>query len=51
MRLSGGRGPLRVNARFIAGSGTIVIEVPKADGIPWLIEVARAPDDGATATA
>jgi hypothetical protein len=40
--------PLRVDAWTFAGRSTITIGLPKADGIPWLIDIAR---DGERAVA
>lgn len=51
VRVRWGGGPLRVTSRFVAGTGTIVVEVPRADGIPLLVEVSRAAGGGAMATA
>jgi hypothetical protein len=43
-------GPLKVSARFIAGRGSIAVELPPATAVPWLSEVQRA-GDGAVAAA
>jgi hypothetical protein len=50
VRLRGMDAPLRVNSWSIAGRSTITIELPKSEGIPWLIDVARN-GEGAVATA
>jgi hypothetical protein len=50
VRIDWPHGPLKVSSRFIAGRGSIAVELPPATAVPWLIEVERA-GDGAVAAA
>jgi hypothetical protein len=51
VRLRWSAGPPRVDSSFVAGTGTIVVSLPQADDVAWLVEIARASGDTASATA